>query len=302
MKRSKATLAVLIAGVGVVGSGIAFLCFSHSAPLPVARQPEPAPVQAEPPVPVDPAFEKSADRVTIGTGRVAPQANAALVEFDGMLRRMAGLPEGEEKVQMAHHIEELTNRAAVPVLLDWATATTDRAVLRASLTALGHLANAEMIEDIEKRYSLTSLYDDRYRLARIIKDITNPEAVPALMELARATDAPAQLVAAATDALASIGTPPAVSLLLQKLEQDQGDGSARLATAIARIDRTEALSTLQFAALGNKDASSTRTRVAAIQALANFTDDQTRQLLTQLRADTTEEVRTAAAAALSQVR
>lgn len=302
MKNPKASISVLIAGTGLIGAAVAFFWFSRNARAPVVAQPAPVLVEAEPPVPMNPAFEKSADRITIGTGLIAPQDNAALAEFDRSLRRMAELPEGDEKVQLAHQIEALTDRAAVPVLMDWATATTDRAVLRASLTALGRLGDAAMIEDIEKRYAATRLYDERYRLAKVIRNITSPEAAPALMELARRSDAPGELVIAATDALASVGTPPAVSLLLQKLESDQGDNSARLATAIARIDRAEALSTLQYAARGNKDAPSIRTRVAAIQALANFNDDQTRALLTQLRTDTTEEVRTAATAALSQVR
>lgn len=293
---------MFIAGAGVIASVIAFALFHRGASLPMANQPTQLPAETPSPVATDPAFEKSADRVTLGSGNVATQTDAASIAFDRVLRRMADLPEGDEKVQLAHQIESLKDRAAVPVLIDWATVTTDRAVLRAAINALAHLSDAETVEDIRQRYAAARFYDERYRLAKILRNITNPEAASALMELARTPEAPIELVTAATDALATVGTPPAVSLLLQKLEHDQGDNGARLETAIARIDRVEALPTLQYAARGNKDASSVRTRVAAIQALANFSDDQTKELLTQLRADTTQEVRAAADAALSRAR
>ena len=59
---------------------------------------------------------------------------------------------------------------------------------------------------------------------------------------------------------------------------------------------------LQFAAQGNKDASSIRTRIAAIQALANFSDQQTAELLAALSRDSVAEISDAAKSSLGLAR
>ena len=115
-----------------------------------------------------------------------------------------------------------------------------------------------------------------------------------MIELADDATAPEELTVAATEALATLATPPAVSLLLGKLASAEPDDTGRLMTAIARIDRAEALPSLQYAAAGNKDASSDQARIAAIHALANFHDEPTRELLKRLDADPSEDVRNAA--------
>ena len=213
---------------------------------------------------------------------------------------MATLPEGDEKMQLAHEIGRLSEPAAMPVLLNWATTTPDRVILRASLSALARMGDAEMIDDVQRRYAATRSYDDRYRLARIIGSITNPDAAPALMALADSSEAPTQLAVAATDALATLGTGPAVSLLLQKIETQEPEESQRLQTVIGRINREEALPTLQFAARGNKDTPAARGRIAAIQALGNFPREETTELLEELSSDPTKEVSDAARALLDR--
>ena len=267
----------------------------------------PSRLPAKPEPPAEPAtadstFEKTADSVTLGTGFVPPQTDPELERIDALLRRMAAMPEGEAKMQLAQEIARLNDRRAIPVLLNWATATTDRAVLRSALSALAPMGDAAMIEEIRRRYAATRSYDDRYRLGKIIANIGNPEAVPDLIALAESTDVPSQLAASAADALATIGTPPAVSLLLQRLESLPPDESQQLETTIARINRAAALSTLQFAAQGNKDASSIRTRIAAIQALANFSDQQTAELLAALSRDSVAEISDAAKSSLGLAR
>lgn len=249
-----------------------------------------------------PAFEKTADTVTLGSGVVPPQTDPALEKFDRMMQRMAALPEGDEKVARAQEIGLIDDPAAVPVLLNWAVATPDRGVLRASLTALARLGSAATIEDIQRRYAATRSYDERYRLGKVIASLANPEAAPALMALADSSEAPPQLVVAAADALATLGTGPAVSLLLQKLEAEPPEESQRLQTTIARINRAEAFPALESAARGNKDAPSARGRVAAIQALANFPEPQISGLLQELSADPTKEVSEAARAVLGRTR
>lgn len=247
-------------------------------------------------------FALTADRVTMGSSFQPEVPVAPLAMFDGMIRGMAAMPDGPEKMTLGAEIGAIRDRAAAPVLLDWAVSTTDRAVLRSAIEALGPLADAELIADIRSRFAAAFRADDQYRLAKVIRNMTNPDAAPALMDLANDPAAPPQIAVAATEALATIATPPAVSLLLGKIEEVPADDIQRLITAISRIDRAEALPTLRYAALGNKDTPSDRARVAAIQALANFSDDETRQLLKDLGGDISGSVREAARAVLARGR
>lgn len=280
---------------------VAFLVTRHS----VSRQDVPAAPQAavaEPASQPETDFALTADRITMGSGFQPDVPAAPLVTFDGMIREMAAMPDGPEKSTLGTEVGAIRDRAAAPVLLDWAVSTTDRSVLRSALEALGPLADAELIAEIRSRFAAAFRSDDQYRLAKVIRNITNPDAAPALMDLANDPAAPPQIAVAATEALATIATPPAVSLLLGKIEEVPADDTQRLITAISRIDRTEALPTLRYAAVGNKDTPSDRARVAAIQALANFSDDETRQLLRDLGGDASGMVREAARAVLARAR
>lgn len=256
----------------------------------------------EPPSENEPAFAETADRVTMGSGNLPEPPTDALAEYDRLLRQMATMPDGDEKMQLAGQVGAIRDRMAAPLLLDWAVATTDRALLRSALEALGPLADAELIAEIKLRFAAAFRADDRYRLGKVIRNITNAEAVPALIELADDATAPEPLTVAATEALATLATPPAVSLLLGKIASAPPDDTGRLMTVIARIDRAEALPSLQYAAVGNKDASSDQARIAAIHALANFRDEPTRELLKRLGTDPSADVRDAARDVLARSR
>lgn len=297
MKISVSRFVALLAGLFLTSYLVAFL-LQHSTVAPVAPAVE-APAGEEEPS-REAVFARTADRVTLGSG-IPPKPPAdALAGVDQLLRQLESLPDGEEKLALARQVGAIRERGAAPVLLDWAMVTTDRALLRSALDALGPLADAELIAEIERRFAAAFREDDRYRLAKIIRNITNAEAAPALIDLAEDAAAPEQLTVAATEALATLATPPAVSLLFGKLATASPDDTGRLMTAIARIDRAEALPALQYAAAGNKDASSDRARVAAIQALANFRDEPTRELLQRLGADSSGDVRNAAREVLAR--
>ena len=297
MKLSVPRFVALLAGLLVTSYLATFFLqrhavVPHSAPaVPAVEAPA---ANDEPPRGNEAVFAETADRFTIGSGILPEPPTDALAEYDRLLRQMTTLPDGEEKLQLARQVGAIRDRVAAPVLLDWAVVTTDRALLRSALEALGPLSDAELIAEIKLRFTAAFRADDRYRLGKVIRNITNAEAVPALIELANDDTAPDELTVAATEALATLATPPAVSLLLEKIASAPLDDAGRLMTAIARIDRAEALPSLQYAAAGNKDASSDQARIAAIHALANFHDEPTRELLKRLDADPSEDVRNAA--------
>ena len=289
--RKFVVLQVAIFGV----SAVVALLVTRPRPAPsqgTAAVTAPAESAAEP----DPAatYEATADRVTLGSGIEPDPQTGALQEVQTTLRRLAALPDGAEKVQLTQEIGAMRDPATIPLLLDWVTITTDRALLRAALEALGPMATAETIAEVRRRFAAAFRSDDRYRLAKVVRNITNPDAAPALIALAESPEAPPQLTVAATEALGTIGTPEALSCLLGRLQAADPDDTARLMTVIARIDQPAALATLRYAALGNKDAPTEITRAAAAQALANFRDEETRAVLAQLSTDPSETVSSAA--------
>lgn len=277
-----------------VSAGVAILLTrQHPSPSQAAApEPTPAEATAEP----DPAaaYAATADRVTLGSGLEPDSPTGGLAELQTRLRRLAALPDGPEKVQLTQEIGALRDPATISLLLDWVTITTDRALLRAALEALGPMATAETIAEVQRRFAAAFRADDRYRLATVVRNISNPDAAPALIALAESTEAPPQLAVAATEALGTIGTPEALSCLLGRLQVADPDDTARLITVIARIDQPAALAALRYAALGNKDAPTEATRAAAAQALANFRDEETRAVLAQLSTDPSEAVSAAA--------
>lgn len=277
-----------VAIFGVSGLVAFLLTRQHPAPPP-ATTAEPA---AEP----DPVakYEATADRVTLGSGLEPDPQIGALEEVQTRLRRLAALPDGAEKVQLTQEIGAMRDPASIPLLLDWVTITTDRALLRAALEALGPMATGETIAEVQRRFAAAFRADDRYRLATVVRNISNPDAALALIALAESTEAPPQLAVAASEALGTIGTPDALSCLLGRLQVADPDDTARLMTVISRIDQPGALAALRYAALGNKDAPTDATRAAAAQALANFRDEETQAVLAQLSADPSELVSAAA--------
>jgi hypothetical protein len=291
----------LLGALFVLSFAAAFFLSKHESPVREATADASLP-SSNPEEPPPRPFAETADRLTLGSGVEPSPAPGALAALDEKLRKVAALADGEEKLRLARELGAVRDRAAAPLLLDWATITNDRALLRAALDALGPMADAGLIAEIRRRFAAAFREDDKYRLAKIVRQISNREAADALIALAEDAEAPPQLSTAATEALATLGTPAAVSSLLGKLEAAAADDTARLMTALSRIDQTDALPSLQFAALGNKDASSERTRVAAILALANFHDEPTREILERLSGEPSAAIRDAARGVLEKSR
>lgn len=100
-----------------------------------------------------------------------------------------------------------------------------------------------------------------------------------------------------------MGTAPAADYLLQRFASSKDPAEKeRVFSAIVNVQRPEARSAFEYAALGNKTAVAEATRVAAIQALGNYPDDATAQVLERLTQEKNAAIRTAAQAALGKVR
>jgi hypothetical protein len=103
-------------------------------------------------------------------------------------------------------------------------------------------------------------------------------------------------------ALANVGDAQCVNYLLSRLEASQPGESAYLTNLVGQISQPRAQASLIYAAAGSKDVSAELGRTAAIQALANYPDEQTYVLLEQIASVERNAVAaTAAARALTTI-
>ncbi|MCI0536933.1 MAG: HEAT repeat domain-containing protein [Verrucomicrobiales bacterium] len=223
---------------------------------------------------------------------------------DALLLRVAALPDGDEKEEIAQLIAEVSNREAVTNLLSWVTQSDDRTASRAAATALARLADAELVQRIVGRYDVTSDDEIRARLLGIISRTKTEAVMEELMTLAKGKDRGSgdPLSVAAVHGLAHVGTPEAASHLLQRLDSAPGDEVEPLFQIIASINNDQARSVLEQAAQGNNAVISPLSRAAAIYALGNFPDERTEQVLADLASDASVEVARVAQETLRWVR
>lgn len=221
-----------------------------------------------------------------------------------LLAALATLPDGDLKEDIARLISTSSNPQAAVTLLDSLGSGSDPAELRAAQASLAQMADGNVIDEIVARYDVASDKTEKDRLVNVLASIQNSDALDTLIELAERVYVQAgdPLATAAIKGIASVGTGPAASYLLQQLEHAQANNAAQYTEALMMTNNSEAQSTLASAAQGNKEATQEQTRVAATLALGNYRDEQTTTVLQQLAAETTTAVGMAAQTALQAIR
>lgn len=172
------------------------------------------------------------------------------------------------------------------------------------VVAEDHLGSQVEGEDTECTECDPKTESVQNRLASVIKNIQNTEAVDALVHYAGEIDsAPANPVEkAAIDALTKIGTPEIVSYLLDRLENTPPDQTSYVFNSVTQINNDNARLALMYAAGGNKEATLDQTRVAAIYGLANVADNEATHVLEKLAEEGNTVIKTAAEIAIKRVR
>jgi hypothetical protein len=223
-----------------------------------------------------------------------PAATEALVAQLGML------PDGELKEAVGQILDELDAREYRPMLLQALFESSDPGVMRSAQTALSRTADEDFIYELAFLALETQSDHQRDVTLALIASTGNRDAVPALVFLAdsMAEDLEAPLAIAAIQGLASTGAPEAVSFLLSSLDMATPENATPYLDALLSVSSPEAMPVLESAALGNKEASMSATRAAAVRAMVNSPTDGTVALLQELLADADSEVAAASHRAL----
>ena len=178
-------------------------------------------------------------------------------------------------------------------------------LIRASEYALGHMADSAIVLAFAKEYDANRDAVIKERVLNLVRNIHSRDAESALNDLAGPVASPPSdpLARAALVGLSHIGTATATDNLLQRLEAAPPDRTHDIFNAITLVSGTdEGRAQLQYAAMGNKQASGDRTRVAAIYGLGNYPDGETRTFLQKLTQDSNKVIRAAAQRTLNDMR
>jgi HEAT repeat protein len=222
-----------------------------------------------------------------------------------LLDALEQIKESAYKEEVGKRISGISNHESWPILLDAVQDTGDATVLRAAGSALARMADTPIMDEIIARFDASTESADAARLAQIVSNITSSRATEALVALAGDVATPPRdaLERAAISALGKIGDPQSVSYLLRKLEASPPGEGAYVFNTITRISQPQAQAALLYAAAGNKEVSADNGRTAAVQALRNYPDERTCQLLESIIAqEENTRVATAAIRALESIR
>jgi HEAT repeat protein len=167
------------------------------------------------------------------------------------------------------------------------------------------MADTPIMDEIIARFDASTDSADAARLAQVVSNITSSRATEALVALAGDVATPPRdaLERAAISALGKIGDAQSVSYLLRKLEASPPGEGAYVFNTITSISQPQAQAALLYAAAGNKEVSADNGRTAAVQALRNYPDERTCQLLENIiTQEENTRVATAAIRTLESIR
>lgn len=213
----------------------------------------------------------------------------------GLLEILASLPAGELKSSICQGLSQMETREKRDFLLG-ALPYVDSDAQRAISYALGVQADGTLITSLVSRYDNTSDETIRSSVLQILRGATSADAIEMVAAIVNDPNngASEPMVRAATQALAQNGSAPAVATLLKKMNgsTDPHDRTA-LSGLVEGITNPAAEATLIYSAQGNKDASDPATRLAAINALANYPTIGSLNAMRQLSTDANPEIQAA---------
>jgi HEAT repeat protein len=210
------------------------------------------------------------------------------------------MPEDSDlKRQVGDVIVGITNTTCAGVLFDALLSNTNGADRGdVAQRALGNMADASIVSEIEQAYGEVQTGEEKQLLADTIRHIQNTNAVKSLIQLADKQDGEnSALVLAVCDTLGLIGSPEAATYLFSRLAALPDNTNDPAFAAAKRISNSESLTVVIQAAKGEGNANTT-VQLAAISALAGYGGEQAIAVLQEIAQTGNRKVKEAAREAL----
>jgi hypothetical protein len=208
--------------------------------------------------------------------------------------KQAALP--EEKQKLLHALAKTQDLTITGKLIELLAVETNEDAADTMQWMLVRMADATVIHQIAERYESVPGADEGKRLATVVQRIRLDDLAGLL---ATFIDAPIpmedMLAKASLIALREIGSPFAADALARRLDTAATEADrAYLELALAGIRRPGTQHSLIAIATGRQEATQTITRLAAIQALSNYHDPESREALAALAQSQVPELSAAA--------
>lgn len=185
-------------------------------------------------------------------------------------------PAGPLRRELSGALSEFNQAEAAEVFFGQLRSSQDREMVSAVQTALGNSATDALLSEAVKRYRTSNSGAERDNLIAAIRHMQSPECVDGLLSVLneqRVVSTTEPLSFAVADTLGIIGTTTAVSNLFQHLSSLREGASSPVYDAIGRVSNPEALPLIAAVAYGRVAGSSLYSRMAAVQALGNFSSN-----------------------------
>lgn len=215
-----------------------------------------------------------ADYAVIGAqglvGLATPEAATELIAG------IQNTPPGPLRRQLSGALSDFNNAEASEMFFGQLRSSEDREMVSAVQTALGNSATDALLSEAVKRYQTSNSGTERANLVAAIRHMQSPECVDGLLTILngqRVVSTTEPLSLAIADTLGIIGTPTAVSNLFQHLSSLREGASSPVYDSIGRVSNPEALPLIASVAYGQVAGSSLYSRMAAVQALGNYSSN-----------------------------
>lgn len=211
---------------------------------------------------------------------------------------------GASKRQLSAALANFSNPDAAELFLGLMGSVQDRELAAAAQTALGNSANAAVLQEIAQRYQSSSNADERDSLIAALRHSQSPQCVDALLAILNAqkvVSSTEPLGLAVADTLGIIGTTNAVGPLFAYLGNLRPGDTSPVYDSIGRVSNPESLQLIASVAYGQVPGSTLYSRMAAVQALGNYSSNLVSPALTWLvQNDPSAGIKEAAGAALQR--
>lgn len=185
-------------------------------------------------------------------------------------------PAGPLRRELSGALSEFNNAETAEVFFGQLRASDDREMVSAVQAALGSSATEALLTEAVLRYRTSNSGVERDNLIAAIRHMQSPECVEGLLTVLneqRVVSTTEPLSCAVADTLGIIGTTTAVSNLFHHLSSLREGASSPVYDAIGRVSNPEALPFIAAVAYGRVSGSSLYSRMAAVQALGNFSSN-----------------------------
>jgi len=194
-----------------------------------------------------------------------------------LISAILNTPPGFSKRQLAAALANFASPEATDVFLSlMASPMQDRDLAAAVQAALGNSANSATLQQVVHRFQASNSPAERDNLVAAIRHSQNPQCVDALMAILdsqQVVSTTEPLGLAAADTLAIIGTTNAVSRLFTYLNNLTPGDTSPVYDSLGRVSNPDALQLLATTAHGQAPGSSLYSRLAAVQALGNYSSN-----------------------------